>query len=70
MREDLLTMALGISQHRREVWCRPVDQRFLEALNRAKPDTLESFAAIWYRHNSEAGYCWEMLARHHYDHSR
>ena len=44
-------------------------QRFLEALNRAKPDTLESFAAIWYRHNSEAGYYWEMLARHHYDHS-
>ena len=69
-KEDLLTMALGISQHRREEWCRPVDQRFLEALNRAKPDTLESFAAIWYRHNSEAGYRWEMLARHHYDHSR
>ncbi len=69
-KEDLLTMALGISQHRREEWCRPVDQRFLEALNRAKPDTLESFAAIWYRHNSEAGYYWEMLARHHYDHSR
>ena len=68
-KEDLLTMALGISQHRREEWCRPVDQRFLEALNRAKPDTLESFAAIWYRHNSEAGYYWEMLARHHYDHS-
>ena len=69
-KEDLLTMALGISQHRREEWCRPVDQRFLEALNRQKPDTLESFAAIWYRHNSEAGYYWEMLARHHYDHSR
>ena len=68
-KEDLLTMALGISQHRREEWCRPVDQRFLEALNRQKPDTLESFAAIWYRHNSEAGYYWEMLARHHYDHS-
>ena len=55
-KEDLLTMALGISQHRREEWCRPVDQRFLEALDRQKPDTLESFAAIWYRHNSEAGY--------------
>ena len=62
-------MALSISQHRREEWCRPVEQRFLEALNRAKPDTLESFAAIWYRHNSEAGYYWELLARHHYDHS-
>ena len=70
LQEDLLTMALDISQHRREEWCRPVDQRFLEALNRAKPDTLESFAAIWYRHNSEAGYYWEMLARHHYDQSR
>ena len=49
-------MALDISQHRREEWCRPFDHPFLEALNRAKPDTLESFAAIWYRHNSEAGY--------------
>ena len=62
-------MALDISQHRREEWCRPFDHPFLEALNRAKPDTLESFAAIWYRHNSEAGYYWEMLARHHYGHS-
>ena len=62
-------MALDISQHRREEWCRPFDHPFLEALNRAKPDTLESFAAIWYRHNSEAGYYREMLARHHYDHS-
>ena len=41
-KEDLLTMALGISQPRREEW---------------------------YRHNSEAGYYWELLARHHYDHS-
>lgn len=49
-------MALGITPRRREAWCRPVDQRFLEALNRQKPDTLDAFAALWYRHNSEAGY--------------
>ena len=35
----------------------------------SQPDTLESFAAIWYRHNSEAGYYWEMQSNHHYGHS-
>ena len=69
-KEDLLTMALGITPRRREAWCRPVDQRFLEALNRQKPDTLDAFAALWYRHNSEAGYRWQLLAGHHYDQSR
>lgn len=63
-------MALGITPRRREAWCRPVDQRFLEALNRQKPDTLDAFAALWYRHNSEAGYRWQLLAGHHYDQSR
>ena len=51
-------------------WYAPVNPAFLEALNRTKPDTLDAFAAIWYRHNSGAGYSWQMLARHHYDDSR
>ena len=51
-------------------WCAPVNPAFLEALNRAKPETMDDFAALWYRHNSGAGYSWRMLARHHYDDSR
>ena len=69
-KEDLLTLALGIAPHRRVQWCAPVNSRFLEALNRAKPDTMDEFAALWYRYNSGEGYSWRMLARHHYDDSR
>ena len=32
-KEDLLTMALGISPERREQWCQPVEPRFLAQLN-------------------------------------
>ena len=48
-KEDLLTMALGITPERRERWCRPVEQRFLTELNRRKPATMDEFAWIWYR---------------------
>ena len=40
-KEDLLTMALGITPDRRERWCRPVEQRFLTELNRRKPATMD-----------------------------
>ena len=42
-KEDLLTMALGITPDRRERWCRPVEQRFLTELNRRKPATMDEF---------------------------
>ena len=64
-KEDFLTQALAISPDRRNRWCRPVDPVFLEALNRKKPDTMEAFAALWYR---TPDYGWH--AARHYDDSR
>ena len=69
-KEDLLTQALGISPHRRVQWCKPVEPAFLEALNRAKPTTMEGFAEIWYRHSGGYSGNWRVCAQHHYDHSR
>ena len=63
--EDLLTQSLAISSERRSRWCAPVDQRFLERLNRAKPQTSEAFARLWYNDTD-----WEYHAHQHYDQSR
>ena len=64
-KEDLLTQALGISGERRDRWCQPVDQAFLERLNRKKPKTLDAFAALWYGTSG-----WRYHAEQHYDPSR
>ena len=69
-KEDLLTMALGITPERRERWCRPVEQRFLTELNRRKPATMDEFARIWYRHSGGSRSDWRECARAHYDSSR
>ena len=68
-KEDLLTQALGIDPYRRERCCAPVNPVFLTALNRRKPDTMDAFAALWYRHNSGTEN-WRVYARRHYDGSR
>ncbi len=47
-KEDLLTMALGITPQRRGHWCHPVDPNFLAELNRRKPATMDAFAELWY----------------------
>ena len=64
-KEDLLTQALQISPERRDRWCQPVDQRFLELLNRERPSSSEDFARLWY-HDRD----WNYHARQHYDPSR
>lgn len=69
-KEDLLTMALGITPERRERWCRPVEQRFLTELNRHKPATMDEFARIWYRQSGGTNSDWRACARQHYDYSR
>lgn len=69
-KEDLLTQALGITPERRSQWCRPVSPRFLEAVNKAKPTTMDGFAEIWYRHSGGDSSNWQVCALHHYDHSR
>lgn len=68
-KEDLLTQALGIDPVRRMQWCKPVEPRFLAELNRRKPDSMDSFAALWYRYNGGSGN-WSVCASHHYDQSR
>lgn len=69
-KEDLLTMALGITPECRERWCRPVEQRFLTELNRRKPATMDEFARIWYRQSGGTNSDWRACARQHYDYSR
>ena len=61
-KEDLLTMALGITPERRERWCRPVEQRFLTELNRRKPATMDEFAQIWYRQSGGTLHAGEIKA--------
>ena len=64
-KEDLLTLALGISPERRARWCQPVDPDFLARINRAKPKTSAEFARLWYNDRD-----WEYHAHNHYDQSR
>lgn len=64
-KEDLLTLALQISPDRRDRWCQAVDPRFLEQLNRRKPETDAKFAQLWYDTLH-----WESRAHQHYDRSR
>lgn len=71
-KEDLLTQSLGISPDRRSHWCKPVDQHFLEKLNRKKPKTMGDFAEVWYTTQSwEAiDHGWRYAANQHYNQSR
>lgn len=64
-KEDLLTMALGISDERRERWCKPVEPELLKRLTAHKPKTLPEFAKDWYDSD-----LWERHAHTHYDDSR
>ena len=47
--ESLLAEALDLDSWRIDNYCRTVDQRFLQELNRKKPTTMSRFADIWYR---------------------
>ena len=69
-KEDLLTMALGITHERRIRFCKPVDQEFLRKLNNAKPKTMDEFARLWYTYSGGSYSEWRMCATRHYDGSR
>ena len=47
--ESLLAEALNLDHYRMSRYCRTVDPRFLEQLNRRKPTTMADLADIWYR---------------------
>ena len=61
-KEDLIYKALGVSVERQHQWCQPVEQRFLEELNRRKPRSMEAVERIWYNGESRRNA--------HYDDSR
>ncbi|MBR0596419.1 amidoligase family protein [Sinanaerobacter chloroacetimidivorans] len=61
-KEDLIYKALGVSVARQNRWCQPVEQRFLDELNRQKPRSLEGVEHIWYDGDSRR--------YTHYDNSR
>ena len=61
-KEDLIYKALQVSVARKHSYCQPVEERFLEELNRKKPKTLEAVSQIWYAGPSRS--------HEHYDHSR
>ena len=63
--EDLLVSALNLDRGRISRYCRTVDPRFLEQLNRKKPTTMAALADIWYR-SQNADYC----RSQHYNDSR
>lgn len=61
-KEELIYKALNVSVDRQHRWCRPVDQRFLEELNRRRPASMQDVEQIWYDGPSRS--------YEHYDDSR
>lgn len=61
-KEDLIYKALQVSVARQHRWCKPVDNQFLEELNRRKPRTLDQVGRICYNGESRSNI--------HYDDSR
>ncbi len=63
--EDLIADALDLDQGRIHRYCRTVDPRFLDQLNKKKPKTMAQLADIWYgSQNATYG------RNHHYNDSR
>ena len=63
--ESLIAEALKLDHYRMSRYCRTVDPRFLEQVNRRKPRTMSQLADIWYTSN-DASYG----RSHHYNDSR
>lgn len=51
--ESLIIEALGIDHSRISRYCKTVDPRFLEAVNKKKPNTMSGFADVWYKSQGE-----------------
>lgn len=47
-KEDMIYKALKVSRGRESSYCQKIDPRFLEQLNRQKPQTLDKLSRIWY----------------------
>ncbi|MGI6759457.1 MAG: amidoligase family protein [Bacilli bacterium] len=63
--ESLLTQALDLDRNRIGRYCKTVDPRFLQAINKKKPTTMSGFADVWYKSQNE-----DYDRHHHYNGSR
>lgn len=63
--EDLLTSALKLDRQRLYQYCKPVDPRFLDAVNKQKPKTMADLADVWYESQG-----WTCGRDQHYNQSR
>lgn len=63
--ESLIADALDLDRGRMNRYCRTVDPRFLEQVNKRKPKTMAAFADIWYSSNGA-----NRGRDHHYNDSR
>jgi len=48
-KEEMIYKALQVSPGREMAYCRRIEPRFLEEINRKKPQTMEELKSIWYR---------------------
>lgn len=53
--ESLIISALDINRYRISRYCKTVDQRFLEKVNKVKPSSMSSFADVWYKSQNANG---------------
>lgn len=61
-KEDMLYQALQVDSNRESTYCKKVDKRFVEELNKRKPKDLQTIKRLWYGDNAEY--------HSHYDSSR
>ena len=62
-KEDILFKALQVAPERANRWCKKVDDRFVEILNKRKPSSKDAIEKIWYNGRCER-------SQNHYDESR
>ena len=48
-KEDMIYKALQVESRREQRYCKKIDTSFLDAINRAKPKTLDELKRIWYK---------------------
>jgi hypothetical protein len=63
--ETQIAKAIKVDRYRQSRYCRTVDPRFLEQINKKKPNTMDKLADVWYKSQG----C-EYGRDHHYNDSR
>lgn len=53
--ENLIINALDINRYRISRYCKTVDPRFLEKVNKVKPSSMSTFADVWYKSQNANG---------------